>query len=232
MARSNRAGTTAAQKARKAAPDELEALGLADPGSEFVDLSSADTVLVTASVGSFQLLPSRTEYRPNGTPYHVEGKTLDFGNDHRTAVDEETAKMVEAVLAGEFDGAYGNVYVDPRVLQRLAHEDALHVVRPGLVATPMPTWNTLPAAKVVETAAAAGFLSDESAIEEAIKYEQQAVKRVLDSRIGKDGKREYRYDEPRDEVLADLKAMLAKARGVVDTDFSGELAVDDDAEQL
>lgn len=204
-------GAQVTGKARKARTDEEKA-ELDEQYEPMVDANDEDQILLTASVGMFQAQPPRMDFvGPNRSiPVETQGIEWDFGTRFARPVSQEEADIAEQIL----DGKYENGSVSAKVLQRLALESHLRLIQPGLVGPPaLRTWHTLSPDQVVPVAVAAGALATEADVLHAIKYEQQASKRVL----YKNERGKKVYDEPREKVLSDLVTLLEEKRGVLRT---------------
>lgn len=183
-------------------PDVRAALEANDAAEALLPEADHETqFFATSTEGSFQIVPDRWARYGDGTPYIVDGKTLNWPNDHRPIpVDDETAEQIQQILAGTFK----NGSVPPNVLREVALACNLQLIRPGIAAAPIDTWDSLADDKVVAIAKGAGFLKDEHAVRSAIRAEGQRSIRT-----------EGRH-EPRPRVLNELRRELEDLVGALD----------------
>jgi hypothetical protein len=172
-----------------------------------IDPDDEDQIIACCDTGQFQLWSSRQNYRPDGSPYTIDGALLTFDGNGKRVIDEDLANIIEAIRDGSFVSPDG--VTNAKHLQKLALEDNLRVLRPGMLAPPMQTWDALADDEVVGVAEKAGHLPELEHVVYALKYERQAPKR-LDGN-GRPGK-------PRERVIHDLERLRQDKSGEVVTD--------------
>lgn len=185
-------------------------------GSEQVDTERAAVVAQAADVdlhtfivcnqSEFQL---RAERQIPGGGYQHEW-SLKFRDGLRVAEDDAEIEAIEKVLAGEW--VDGNV--SSKHFQRIGRMAGLGIIKHGLQAPPMDTWEGTADVHRVAIAKAAGLLGDADKITAAIRYEKQSPERKPER-------------EPSALVLAQLEAELAVLRaadGVPATKTAAEVA--------
>lgn len=161
------------------------------------DVTSDTQTFATCNEGLFQLSPERTAYYPNGQPYNIPGKVLEFPENQPIPVSDEDAEIIKQIL----HGTYQNGSTDPKALRTVAIDAGLGLIRPGLASPPLDVWDTLAADRVVSLALEIGKLGTLPDIEAAIRFEEQRTIRTEDLPA------EQRLT-PRPLVLGELKRLV------------------------
>lgn len=142
---------------------EAEAVAAAEESEE---------VTYIVARNNFQVIPPHEKVE-DGVKLQDPGTFWEFPGGRPIAATPEEVALARQILDGKF--SWGRVPAER--MQRNARKAGLTIIEPSMAQPPLPAWDRVDSAKVVDTAATAGVLDTVKGVENAIRFEKQAVDR-------------------------------------------------------